>query len=97
MVILWTYISGAGFPVPQIESSSVKSVINSAKSESVANREKLIGKKIPVVKDHPFHPEKLVEQKRDSNNKPFVPKPKPQKKEDINFKKPKKKVLYRKK
>ena len=39
----------------------------------------------------------LVEQKRDSNNKPFVPKPKPQKKEDINFKKPKKKVFYRKK
>ena len=56
---------------------------------NLRNTEKLIGKKIPVVKDHPFHPEKLVEQKRDSNNKPFVPKPKPQKKEDINFKKPK--------
>ena len=64
---------------------------------NLRNTEKLIGKKIPVVKDHPFHPEKLVEQKRDSNNKPFVPKPKPQKKEDINFKKPKKKVFYRKK
>ena len=64
---------------------------------NLKNTEKLIGKKIPVVKDHPFHPEKLVEQKRDSNNKPFVPKPKPQKKEDINFKKPKKKVFYRKK
>ena len=64
---------------------------------NLRNTEKLIGKKIPVVKNHPFHPEKLVEQKRDSNNKPFVPKPKPQKKEDINFKKPKKKVFYRKK
>ena len=64
---------------------------------NLRNTEKLIGKKIPVVKDHPFHPEKLVEQKRDSNNKPFVPKPKPQKKEDINFSKPKKKVFYRKK
>ncbi len=64
---------------------------------NLRNTEKLIGKKIPVVKDHPFHPENLVEQKRDSNNKPFVPKPKPQKKEDINFKKPKKKVFYRSK
>ena len=64
---------------------------------NLRNTEKLIGKKIPVVKDHPFHPEKLVEQKRDSNNKPFVPKLKPQKKEDIAFKKPKKKVFYRKK
>ncbi len=64
---------------------------------NLRNTEKLIGKKIPVVKNHPFHPEKLVEQKRDSNNKPFVPKPKPQKKEEINFKKPKKKVFYRKK
>ena len=64
---------------------------------NLRNTEKLIGKKIPVVKDHPFHPEKLVEQKRDSNNKPFVPKPKPQKKEDINFKKSKKNVFYRKK
>ncbi len=35
-----------------------------------------------MVKFHPFHPEKLVEQKRDSNNKPFVPKPKPQKKKE---------------
>ncbi len=31
--------------------------------------EKLIGQKIPVVKDHPFHVDNLVEQKRDSNNK----------------------------
>ncbi len=65
---------------------------------NLRNTEKLIGKKIPVVKDHPFHPEKLVEQKRDSNNKPFVPKPKPQKKEEIGFKKPKNKSnFFRKK
>ena len=31
---------------------------------NLRNTEKLIGKKIPVVKDHPFHPEKLVEQKK---------------------------------
>ena len=30
---------------------------------NLRNTEKLIGKKIPVVKDHPFHPENLVEQK----------------------------------
>ena len=32
--------------------------------------EKLIGKKILVVKDHPFHTDSLTIQKRDSNNKP---------------------------
>lgn len=64
---------------------------------NLRNTEKLIGKKIPVEKNHPFHTDNLVEQKRDSNNKPFTPKPKPQKKEDITFKKPKKKVFYRKK
>lgn len=49
---------------------------------NLANTEKLIGKKIPVVKDHPFHTENLVVQKRDSNNKPFVPAPKEAKNKD---------------
>jgi hypothetical protein len=53
---------------------------------NLRNTEKLIGKKIPVVKDHPFHTDDLVEQKRDSNNKPFTPKPKPQQKSEIGFK-----------
>lgn len=43
---------------------------------NLRNTEKLIGKKIPVVTTHPFHTDNLVEQKRDSNNKPFTPKPK---------------------
>ena len=64
---------------------------------NLRNTEKLIGKKIPVVKDHPFHTDNLVEQKRDSNNKPFTPKPKPQEKKDIGYKKPKNKVFFRKK
>ncbi|MBV8328381.1 DEAD/DEAH box helicase [Chryseobacterium sp.] len=38
---------------------------------NLKNTEKLIGKKIPVVKDHPFHTDDLVAQKRDSNNKPM--------------------------
>ncbi|WP_029296754.1 DEAD/DEAH box helicase [Chryseobacterium hispalense] len=37
---------------------------------NLKNTEKLIGKKIPVIKDHPFHTDNLVVQKRDSNNKP---------------------------
>jgi len=37
---------------------------------NLRNTEKLIGKKIPIVKDHPFHTDDLVAQKRDSNNKP---------------------------
>ena len=44
---------------------------------NLRNTEKLIGKKIPVVTDHPFHTDNLVEQKRDSNNKPFNPRPRP--------------------
>jgi ATP-dependent RNA helicase RhlE len=38
---------------------------------NLKNTEKLIGKKIPVVKEHPFHTDSLVVEKRDSNNKPF--------------------------
>lgn len=37
---------------------------------NLKNTEKLIGKKIPVVKNHPFHTDNLVAEKRDSNNKP---------------------------
>lgn len=71
---------------------------------NLRNTEKLIGKKIPIERNHPFHTDNLVEQKRDSNNKPFTPrpqaqaKPKPQKKEDIGYKKPKNKSnFFRKK
>jgi ATP-dependent RNA helicase RhlE len=39
---------------------------------NLKNTEKLIGKKIPVIKDHPFHTDDLVVQKRDSNNKPMA-------------------------
>ena len=37
---------------------------------NLKNTEKLIGKKIPIIKDHPFHSDDLVAEKRDSNNKP---------------------------
>ena len=39
---------------------------------NLKNTEKLIGKKIPVIKNHPFHTDDLVAQKRDSNNKPVA-------------------------
>ncbi|WP_300674796.1 DEAD/DEAH box helicase [Soonwooa sp.] len=42
---------------------------------NLRNTEKLIGKKIPVEKNHPFHTDNLVEQKRDSNNKPMAARP----------------------
>ncbi|HAP96786.1 MULTISPECIES: DEAD/DEAH box helicase [Epilithonimonas] len=64
---------------------------------NLRSTEKLIGKKIPVVKDHPYHTDNLVEQKRDSNNKPFTPRQKPQAKTEIGFKKPKNKGFFRKK
>jgi ATP-dependent RNA helicase RhlE len=37
---------------------------------NLKNTEKLIGMKIPVIKNHPFHTDDLVALKRDSNNKP---------------------------
>lgn len=64
---------------------------------NLKNTEKLIGKKIPVDKDHPFHTDDLVVEKRDSNNKPFIPRPKPQSKETIGYKKPKNKSNFSRK
>lgn len=64
---------------------------------NLKNTEKLIGKKIPVEKNHPYHTDDLVVTKRDSNNKPFIPKPTPQKKEEIGFKKVRNKNFMRKK
>ncbi len=64
---------------------------------NLKNTEKLIGKKIPVERDHPFHTDDLVVQKRDSNNKPFTPKPTAKPKEDVGFKKVRNKNFFRKK
>lgn len=61
---------------------------------NLKSTEKLIGKKIPVEKDHPFHTDNLVAEKRDSNNKPFTPRAKPQAKENIGYKKPKNKSNF---
>lgn len=65
---------------------------------NLKDTEKLIGMKIPVVKDHPFHTDDLVVQKRDSNNKAFTPRPKPanpaQQRKDLSFKKPKNKSNF---
>ncbi|UFK97428.1 DEAD/DEAH box helicase [Kaistella faecalis] len=61
---------------------------------NLKSTEKLIGKKIPVEKDHPFHTDNLVVEKRDSNNKSFTPRPKPQSKENIGYKKPKNKSNF---
>ena len=80
---------------------------------NLKNTEKLIGMKIPIVKDHPFHTDNLVAQKRDSNNRPAGAggsRPKPQNSSSPNrnkkpgtaaplvgFKKPKNKNFTRKK
>ena len=73
------------------------SLVDGLDLANLRSTEKLIGKKIPVVKDHPYHTDNLVEQKRDSNNKPFTPRQKPQAKTEIGFKKPKNKGFSRKK
>lgn len=68
---------------------------------NLKDTEKLIGMKIPVIKDHPFHTENLVVEKRDSNNKPFTPRPKPaaagQQKSDHSKKPKNKSNFFRKK
>ena len=73
------------------------SFVDSLDLLNLKNTEKLIGKKIPVETDHPYHTDGLVPQKRDSNNKPFTPRPKPQSKEDIGYKKPKNKSNFSRK
>lgn len=64
---------------------------------NLKNTEKLIGMKIPVERDHPYHEDNMVAEKRDSNNKPFTPRPRPQAKKDIGYKKPKNKGFNRNK
>ncbi|STC93950.1 ATP-dependent RNA helicase rhlE [Chryseobacterium carnipullorum] len=92
------------------EGSSI-SFVDSLDLLNLRNTEKLIGKKIPVIKEHPFHTDNLVAQKRDSNNKPMAaggdrrprsPKPqnnsnKPAGSTPTAFKKPKNKNFTRKK
>jgi len=73
------------------------SFVDSLDLLNLKNTEKLIGKKIPVETDHPYHTDGLVPQKRDSNNKPFTPRPKPQSKENIGYKKPKNKSNFSRK
>ncbi|MEJ5104958.1 DEAD/DEAH box helicase [Chryseobacterium sp. MYb328] len=51
------------------EGSSI-SFVDGLDLTNLKNTEKLIGKKIPVIKNHPFHTDNLIAQKRDSNNKP---------------------------
>ncbi len=66
---------------------------------NLKDTEKLIGMKIPVEKNHPFHTDSLVVEKRDSNNKPFTPRPKPagQQKSDHSKKPKNKSSFFRKK
>jgi len=68
---------------------------------NLKSTEKLIGMKIPIIKDHPYHTDNLVAQKRDSNNKPMsagARRPKPSSpRNDGGLKKPKNKSFFRKK
>lgn len=77
------------------------SFVDSLDLLNLKNTEKLIGMKIPVIKDHPFHTDNLVAQKRDSNNKPVPaqaerPKPSPASKSRNNKKKPEVSAGYKK-
>ncbi len=69
------------------EGSSI-SFVDGLDLVNLKSTEKLIGKKIPVERDHPYHTDNLVVQKRDSNNKSFTPRPRQQGKENVGSKKP---------
>ena len=68
---------------------------------NLKDTEKLIGMKIPVEKNHPFHTDNLTVEKRDSNNKPFTPRPRPagggQQQKSDHSKKPKNKSNFSRK
>ena len=64
---------------------------------NLRSTEKLIGQKIPVIKDHPYHTNDLVEQKRDSNNKPVSASRPKTTRENSSQQKPKNKNFFRKK
>ena len=55
---------------------------------NLKNTEKLIGMRIPVEKNHPFHTDNLVAEKRDSNNKSFTPRQRPSQPSSSHSKKP---------
>ena len=81
------------------EGSSI-SFVDSLDLLNLKDTEKLIGMKIPVEKNHPFHTDNLVVEKRDSNNKPFTPRPKPaggQQQKSDHSKKPKNKSNFSRK
>ena len=69
-----TYVHRIGRTGRAGASGSSISFVDELDLLNLKNTEKLIGKKIPVVKDHPFHPENLVAEKREVN-KPFMQRP----------------------
>lgn len=69
------------------EGSSI-SFVDGLDLANLKSTEKLIGKKIPIERDHPYHTDNLVAQKRDSNNKSFTPRPRVQGKDNAGSKKP---------
>lgn len=65
-----TYVHRIGRTGRAGASGSSISFVDGLDLINLKNTEKLIGKKIPVVVDQPYHTDNLVVQKRDSNNKP---------------------------
>lgn len=68
-----TYVHRIGRTGRAGASGSSISFVDGLDLINLKNTEKLIGKKIPVIKNHPYHTDNLVVEKRDSNNKPFTP------------------------
>jgi len=65
-----TYVHRIGRTGRAGASGSSISFVDGLDLINLKNTEKLIGKKIPVVVDQPYHTDNLVVQKRDSNNRP---------------------------
>lgn len=92
-----TYVHRIGRTGRAGASGSSISFVDGLDLINLKNTEKLIGKKIPVVTTHPFHTDDLQIEKRDSNNKPFIPGNKPTGRKENSNRKPKNKSFFRKK
>ena len=90
-----TYVHRIGRTGRAGASGSSISFVDGLDLVNLKNTEKLIGMKIPVERDHPYHVDNLVAEKRDSNNKPFTPRARPQAKKDTGYNKPKNKGFSR--
>lgn len=95
-----TYVHRIGRTGRAGSNGSSISFVDGLDLQNLKNTEKLIGQKINVEKNHPYHTDSLKQEKRDSNNKIVPSKPSngmSKSKRPFSYKKPRNKSFNRKK